>query len=53
MNGDADIVKVEFGADDYKSPTVCRACLAAAIKRSGHMVRVWRRGDEIFLSKGI
>lgn len=53
VNGDADIVKVEFGADDYKSPTVCRSCLAAAIKRSGHYIRVWRRGDEIFLSKGI
>lgn len=53
VNGDADIVKVEFGADDYKSPAVCRSCLAAAIKRSGHFIRVWRRGDEIFLSKGI
>ena len=54
VNGDADIVKVEFGADDYKkSSTVCRSCLAVAIKRSGHMVKVWRRGDEIFLSKGI
>lgn len=53
VNGDANIVKVEFDVDDYKSPTVCRSCLAAAIKRSGHYIRVWRRGDEIFLSKWI
>lgn len=53
VNTDAKIVKVEFGEDDYKSPTVCRSCLAAAVKRSKHPVKVWRRGNEIFLSKGI
>lgn len=46
VNGDAKIVKVDFGEDDYKSPTVCRSCLSAAIKRS-------RRGNEVFLSKDI
>ena len=53
VNTDAKIVKVEFGEDDYKSPTVCRSCLAAAIKRSKRPIKVWRRGNEIFLSKGI
>lgn len=53
VNGEAKIVKVDFGEDDYKSPTVCRACLAAAVKRSKHSVKVWRRGNEVFLSKGI
>lgn len=51
-NGDAKIVKVEFSETDYKSPAVCRSCLAAAIKRSKRPVKVWRRGNEIFLSKG-
>lgn len=31
-NGDAKIVKVEFSETDYKSPAVCRSCLAAAIQ---------------------
>ena len=53
MKVDADIVKVEFGVDDYKSPAVCRSSLAAAIKRSGYLIRVWRRGNNVFLSKGI
>ena len=43
----------DFGEDDYKSPTVCRSCLAAAIKRSKRSVKVWRRGNEVFLSKDI
>ena len=49
-NGDAKIVKVEFSETDYKSPAICRSCLAAAIKRSKRPVKVWRRGNEIFLS---
>lgn len=53
VNGEAKIVKVDFGPDDYKSSTVCRACLAAAIKRSKHPVKVRRRGNEVFLSKDI
>lgn len=53
VNGDAKIVKVDFGEDDYKSPTVCRSCLSAAIKRSKRSVKVWRRGNEVFLSKDI
>lgn len=44
-NGDAKIVKVEFSETDYKSPAVCRSCLAAAIKRSKRPVKVWRRGN--------
>lgn len=45
-NGDAKIVKVEFSETDYKSPAVCRSCLAAAIKRSKRPVKVWRRGKD-------
>ena len=49
----AKIVKVEFSETDYKSPAICRSCLAAAIKRSKRPVKVWRRGNEIFLSKDV
>ena len=52
-NGDAKIVKVEFSETDYKSPAICRSCLAAAIKRSKRPAKVWRRGNEIFLSKDV
>lgn len=31
VNGDAKIVKVDFGTEDYKSPAVCRSCLAALV----------------------
>ena len=48
-NGDAKIVKVEFSETDYKSPAVCRSCLL----RSKRPVKVWRRGNEIFLSKDV
>ena len=34
-NGDAKIVKVEFSETDYKSPAVCRSCLAAATVTGG------------------
>lgn len=53
VNSNAKIVKVDFGEEDYKSPAVCRSCLAAAIKRSKRSIKVWRRGNEIFLSKDI
>lgn len=53
VNSNAKIVKVDFDEEDYKSPAVCRSCLAAAIKRSKRSIKVWRRGNEIFLSKDI
>lgn len=53
VDSDAKIVKVDFGEEDYKSPAVCRSCMAAAIKRSKRSIKVWRRGNEIFLSKDI
>ena len=53
VNGDAKIVKVDFGETDYNSPAVCRSCPAAAIKRSKRPVKVWRHGNEIFLSRDV
>lgn len=51
VNGDAEIVKVDFSDQDYKSGKVCRSCLWSAVKRSGHHVRVSLRNDEVFLTK--
>lgn len=48
-----EFTNVEFSETDYKSPAVCRSCLAAAIKRSKRPVKVWRRGNEIFLSRDV
>ena len=44
-NGDAKIVKVEFSETDYKSPAVCRSCLAAArqaVEASGQGMASWK-----------
>lgn len=51
--GDADIVKVEIGETEYKSPKVARSCLGVVAKRSKHNIKVWLRGNQIFLSKVI
>lgn len=52
VDSSADVVKVDFSERDYKSASVCRSCLANAIIRSRCSVKVWRRGDEVFLSRG-
>ena len=52
-NGDAKIVKVDLARPIINPPAICRSCLAAAIKRSKRPVKVWRRGNEIFLSKDV
>ena len=44
VNGDAKIVKVDFGEDDYKSPTVCRSCLSAAIGADPDLYQYLIRG---------
>lgn len=51
VNGNADVVRVDFGEKDYKSPQVARQCLGVAVKRSKRNVKVWLRGNQIFLSK--
>lgn len=51
VNGDAEVVKVHFGETDYKSPKVCRSCLSNAVVRSGHKIKVFLRGTEVYMSK--
>lgn len=52
-NGDAKIVKVEFSETDYKSPAVAGLVWPRPSKRSKRPVKVWRRGNEIFLSRDV
>ena len=51
VNSDAELVKVHFEETDYKSPKVCRSCLANAVIRSGHKIKVFLRGTEVYMSK--
>ena len=53
MNGYHKLQELIEEFTNYKSPAVCRSCLAAAIKRSKRPVKVWRRGNEIFLSRDV
>ena len=51
VNGDAKVVKIDFGVYDYKSSKVCRSCLGVAVKKSGYHIKVSLREGEVFLSK--
>lgn len=51
MNSDGKIVKIDFNEKDYKSPNVCYSVWKVAVKRSGRLVKVAKRGDEVYLVK--
>lgn len=51
VESDARIVKIELDELDYKSPSVCRSCINVAIKRSKRGIKVFLRGNMVFLSK--
>lgn len=50
-DGEAEVVRVHLGKDEYKTVTSARSCLGVAAKRSKRNVKVWLRGNQIFLSK--
>lgn len=52
VNGNVEIVKVDFNDHDYKSSKVCRSCLGVVAKKSGYHLKVSLRNNEVFLSKG-
>lgn len=49
-----DAMEVEFDIEhDYKSASVCRACLANAIRRSRRYgIKTIKNGNRVFLVKG-
>lgn len=50
-DSEMEIAKVNFTDQDYKSPNICRNCMAVAIRKSKRPVKVCQRGDEIYLVK--
>ncbi len=48
---DNKIVRIDFTEHDYKSSKVCYSCIWNGVKRSGHMIKVTRRGEDVFMSK--
>lgn len=51
VDSDAKIAKVDFNEHDYKSPSVCRNCIAVSVKRSRRPVKVHQRGNDVYLTK--
>lgn len=37
--------------DGYKSSTVAASCIAMAIRRSGYPIKLFKRGEFLYLSK--
>ena len=56
VNGDAKIIKVDFGEDDYKSPDglpVLSGCGHQAVKAFGQGMETWKRSifEQGYLTK--
>ena len=51
VNSNAEVVRVHFEETDYKSANVCCSCLRTAIARSGHKIKVFKRGDDVYMAK--
>lgn len=51
VNDDAEVVKIHFDETDYKSAKVCCCSLRLAIIRSGHKIKVFKRGEDVYMAK--
>lgn len=51
VNGPYEVVKVQLNEDEYKSLEICASVLRVAVKRSRYSVKVFKRGDNVYLSK--
>lgn len=51
MESGIDIAEVYFKKCDYKSARVCANSIDASIRRLGYSVRVFKRGDKVYLKK--
>lgn len=49
MAMDAKVVRLDV--DGYKSSTVAACCIGAAIKRSRYLIKSFKRGEFVYLSK--
>lgn len=50
-NGPYDVIKVEVNVDEWKNPRSCQSSFRQAIRRSKYNIQVFRRKDQIYLSK--
>lgn len=51
VNGPYDVVKVQLNENEYKSVETCTSSLRVAVKRSRYSVKVFKRGNDVYLSK--
>lgn len=51
LESESDVVRVDFTEKDYANSKSCYTSLWSAIKASRHKVKVFIRGNEVFLSK--
>ena len=51
VNGSYDVIKVKVNMDEWKNPQSCQSSFKQAIRRSKYNIQVFRRKDQIYLSK--
>lgn len=51
VNGPYEVVKVQLNENEYKSVETCVSSLRVAVKRSRYSVKVFKRGNDVYLSK--
>lgn len=51
VNGPYEVVKVQLKEGEYKNAKSCAGCLRIAVKRSRYSVKVFQRGNDVYLSK--
>ncbi len=52
VNGNDDIVRIDYNDRDYKSAKVCYCCFWNAVTRSGfRYIKVVKRGNEVYLRR--
>lgn len=50
-NDPYDVIKVKVNMDEWKNPLSCQSSFRQAIRRSKYNIQVFRRKDQIYLSK--
>ena len=51
VNGPHDVIKVKVNMDEWKNPLSCQSSFRQAIRRSKYDIQVFRRKNQIYLSK--
>lgn len=50
-NGPYDVIKIKVNTAEWKNPLSCQSSFRQAIRRSKYDIRVFRRKNQIYLSK--